>query len=193
MVKLTQMKWKGTVSHCGTNAMATRLATAKTTQATSSQPEVSSWRPRSWDDDAIPLTSDGCDRGGTELGPEPAHIDVDHVGARVEMKAPDRRQKPLLGHDLVWTLHELAEQQELPLGQGHRAGAAVRLPSDQVEPQAAGDQAGDRSAGGDPQPSPHPSQLTLVAVAVRQLNTITPCLAAPTPAGAIPKRRRARA
>src|SRR4029453_679853 len=127
MVRLTQMKWKGTVSHCGTNAMATRLATAKATQATSSQPEISSWCPRSWDD-AIPPTSHGRDRGGTELGPEPAHIDIDHVGARVEVIAPDRRQKPLLGHDLVWTLHELAEQQELPLGQGDRAGAAARPP-----------------------------------------------------------------
>src|SRR5215218_7953137 len=158
MVRLTQMKWKGTVSHCGTNTMATRLATAKTAQATSSQPEVSSWCPRSWDDDAIPLTSHGSDGGGAELGPEPAHVDVHDVGARVEVVAPDRRQEPLLGHDLVWTLHELAEEQELPLGERHRAGAAVRLPSDQVEPQVAGGQAGGGSAGGDPQPSPHPSQ-----------------------------------
>src|SRR5919108_1262651 len=152
MVRLTQMKWKGTVSHCGTSAMATRLATAKTAQATSSQPEVSSWCPRSRDDDAIPLTSHGRDRGGAELGPEPAHVDVHDVGARVEVVAPDRRQEPLLGHDPARMPHELTEEQEFPLGQRRRPGAAVRLASDQVEPQTAGDQAGGGPTGGGPQP-----------------------------------------
>src|SRR5919109_3723390 len=116
------MKWKGTVSHCGTSAMATRLAAAKTTQATSSQPEVSSWCQRSRDGDAIPLTSHGGDRGGAELGPQPAHVDVHHVGARVEVVAPHRRQEPLLGDDPAGMPHELAEEQELPLGQRHRTG-----------------------------------------------------------------------
>src|SRR5215218_82512 len=161
MVRLTQMKWKGTVSHWGTNAMATRLAAAKTAQATSSQPEVSSWCRRSWDDDPIPLTSHGGDRGGAELGPKPAHVDIDHVGARVEVVAPDRRQEPLLGDNLAWTLHELAEQQELPLGQEHRAGAAIRLAPDQVEPQAAGNQTGSGPAGGGAQSGPHPSKQLL--------------------------------
>src|SRR5512132_4734449 len=100
------MKWKGTVSHCGTNAMATRLATANPTQATSSQPEASTRCRRSRDGDAIALTSHGHDRVGAQLGTEPADVDVDHVGARVELIAPDRRQQPLLGHDLAWTPHE---------------------------------------------------------------------------------------
>src|SRR5215216_4803121 len=158
MVRLTQMNRKGTVSHCGTNTMATRLATAKTAQATSSQPEVSSWCPRSWDDDAIPLTSHGSDRGGAELGPEPAHVDVHDVGARVEVVTPDRRQEPLLGHDPARMPHELAQQQEFPLGQRRRAGAAVRLAPDQVEPQATSDQAGGGPARGGAQPGPHPSK-----------------------------------
>src|SRR5919201_3154961 len=112
MVRLTQMKWKGTVSHCGTSAIATRLAAAKTTQATSSQPEVSSWYQRSRDGDAIPLTSHGGDRGGAELGPQPADVDVDDVGARVEVVGPERRQEPLLGNDPARVTHERAEQQE---------------------------------------------------------------------------------
>src|SRR4029453_865933 len=125
MVRLTQMKWKGTVSHWGTNAMATRLAAAKTAQATSSQPEVSSWCRRSWDDDPIPLTSHGGDRGGAELGPNPAPLDIDPVG---------------------------------PRGEGHGAGAAVRLAPDRFEPQAAGNQTGSGPAGGGAQPGPHPSK-----------------------------------
>src|SRR4029453_12739816 len=152
------MKGNGTVSHCGTSAMPTRLATANTPQATSSQPEASTRCRRSRDGDAIPLTSHGRDRGGPQLGPEPADVAADPVGARFEVIAPDRRQQPLLGHDLAWTLHELAEQQELPLGQGDRAGAAVRLPADQVEPKAAGDQAGCGSAGRAPPADPPPEQ-----------------------------------
>src|SRR4029453_2584107 len=148
------MKWNGTVSHCGTSAIATRLAAAKTTQAKSSQPEASTRCRRSRDGDAIALTSHARDRVGAELGPEPAHVDIHHVGARVEVIAPDRRQEPLLGHDLVWTLHELAQQQELPLGKWHRAGAAIRLAPDQVEPQAAGNQTGSGPAGGGAQPGP---------------------------------------
>src|SRR5215213_7369307 len=101
MVRLTQMKWKGTVSHRGTSTMATKLAAAKASQATSTQPEASARCRRSWDGDPIALTSHGHDRVGAELGPEPAHVDIDHVGARVEVVVPDRRQEPLLGQDLA--------------------------------------------------------------------------------------------
>src|SRR5215216_5905115 len=107
MVRLTQMKWKGTVSHCGTRAMATRLAAAKTAQATSTQPEASGRCRRSRDGDSIALTSHGLDRVGAQLGPEPADVDVHHVGARVEVVVQDRREKPLFGNDPARVSHEL--------------------------------------------------------------------------------------
>src|SRR5512132_1928658 len=110
------MKWNGTVSHSGASAIATRLASAKPTQTRSSHPEASIRCRRSLDGDAIPLTSHGRDRVGAELGPDPAHVDIHHVGARVEVVVPDRRQEPLLGHDPARMLHELAEEQELALG-----------------------------------------------------------------------------
>src|SRR6266508_6563499 len=158
MVRLTQMKWNGTVSHSGTSAMATRLASAKPTQARSSQKRRSGQPNRSVRGDSIPLTSHGRDRVGAQLGPEPAHVDVDHVGAGIEVVVPDRRQKPLLGDGRAGVLHELAQQQELAFSQRDRPGAAVGLPPDQIQPQAAGDQTGGGAAGGGPQPGPDPGQ-----------------------------------
>ena len=174
------------------SAMATRLASAKPTQTRSSQRRRSGQPKRSVRGDSIPLTSHGRDRVGAQLGPEPAHIDVDHVGAGIEVVLPDRRQQPLLGDGIAVVLHELAQQQELAFGQRDRPGAAVGLPPDQIQPQAAGDQAGGGAAGGGPQPGPDPGQqllegerlgqivlgprlqaADLVAVAVRQDRTST--------------------
>src|SRR4029453_14909038 len=96
MVRLTQIKWKGTVSHRGTRAMATRLAAAKASQATSTQPEASARCRRSLDGGSIALTSHRHDRVGAQLGPEPADVDVHHIGARVEVVVPNRRGEPPL-------------------------------------------------------------------------------------------------
>src|SRR4029453_12617585 len=158
MVRLTQMKWNGTVSHSGANAIATRLASANPTQARSGQKRRSGQPKRSGYGDSISLTPHGRDRVGAQFRPEPAHIDVDHVGAGIEVVLPDRRQQPLLGYGGAPVLHELAQEHELALGQRDRPGAAVSLPSDQIEPQAASDQGGGGAGGGRPQPSPYPGQ-----------------------------------
>src|SRR6266545_6514190 len=97
MVRLTQMKWNGTVSQSGASAIATRLAMANPTQTRSGQKRRSGQPKDSAPGDSIPLTSHGRDHVGAELGPEPAHVDVDHVGAGIEVIPPDRRQQPLLG------------------------------------------------------------------------------------------------
>src|SRR2546425_354262 len=114
---LTQMKWNGTVSHVGMSCIANRFATAKTPQATSSQwiAGATPWR-RSGGVEAIALTPDGDDRVRAQLLAQPRHVDVDHVGAGVELVAPDRGQQVLLGHGPARVLDQLPQQQELALG-----------------------------------------------------------------------------
>src|SRR5438105_13641223 len=97
MVRLTQMKWKGTVSHSPKTSIPTRFRTVKTPQATSSQaPLGTSRRTRSSGRDAISFATDGDDRFGAQLGSQPAHVDIDDVGARIEVVAPDAGQQSVL-------------------------------------------------------------------------------------------------
>src|SRR6266511_3259530 len=119
------MKWNGTVSQVGTSHIPPRLATAKPTQATSSQPNCRNGQSRrlrtpSATIDLVPLAAHRPDRLRAELRPQPSHVDVDHVGAGVEVVLPDRGEQPLLGDGLARMLHQLAEQQELAFGQRHR-------------------------------------------------------------------------
>src|SRR5438105_5999317 len=98
---LTQMKWKGTVSHEGTRTIAPRFRTAKTIQAMSSRCSRnghSSRRLRSGDGDAISLAPDGDDDARAQLGPDPPHAHVDDVRVGLEVVPPDGGQEPLLGH-----------------------------------------------------------------------------------------------
>src|ERR1700730_15099078 len=97
MVRLTQMKWKGTVSHSPKTIMATRFRAVKTPQAASSQaPEGSSRRSSSSGIDAISLAPNGGDRLRAELRPQAAYIHVDDVRARIEVVAPHGRQQAFL-------------------------------------------------------------------------------------------------
>src|SRR5256885_1141832 len=123
IVMLTQMKWNGTVSQVGTICMAARLATEKRPQPTSSQ-----WtrrpvgEPASGGVEAIALTPDGDDRVRSQLLPQAGHVDVDHVGAGVELVAPDGGQEVLLRDRPARVLDQLPQEQELALRQGHRLG-----------------------------------------------------------------------
>src|SRR2546427_4841211 len=139
MVRLTQMKWKGTVSHSAKTSIATRFRAAKTPQPTSSQaPLGSSLRRRSGGVDTVSLTPDGDDRLRAQLGPQATDVDVDDVRARVEVVAPYVRQQAFFGERLSGVLHELPQQEELALGQRDQAEPGLRRPPDQVQPQGAG-------------------------------------------------------
>src|SRR5690242_3393529 len=70
-------------------------------------------------DELISLTSHSLDQLEAELGTDPPHAHVHHVGARVEVIAPDHGEQPALGHGVADVLGELAEQQELKAGQRH--------------------------------------------------------------------------
>src|SRR5438105_12983813 len=138
MVRLTQMKWKGTVSHCPKTIIPTRFSTVKTPQATSSQaPLGASRRSPSSGRDAISFATDGDDRVCAQLGSQPAHVDVDDVRPRIEVVAPDAGQQSVLRDRLAGVLHELPKQQELALGQPHRTPARLRRAAHQVELQDA--------------------------------------------------------
>src|ERR1700761_8781157 len=67
------------------------------------------------------------DQFEAKFGPEPPDADVDHVGARVEVVAPDQLEQLILRHRLAGMLHELPEQQELQAGQRHRALPRIGL------------------------------------------------------------------
>src|SRR6266536_860065 len=90
-VRLTQMKWKGTVSHSGNNNIATRFATLNPAQATSIHRRPPGSGRRSGRDHTVSLSSHRLDGPGPELAPEPAHVDVHHVRPAVEVVAPHRR------------------------------------------------------------------------------------------------------
>src|SRR6266568_4897326 len=104
-VRLTQMKWKGTVSHSGNSSIAPRFATLNPAQATSIHRRPPGSGRRSGRDDTVPLASDRLHGPGTELAPEPAHVDVDDVRPAVEEVAPDRRQQLFLRQGLPLVRH----------------------------------------------------------------------------------------
>src|SRR5207248_270898 len=78
-VRLTQMKWKGIVSSRGQSVIAAAFRNANAPHERSS----------SLGRDAIADMADGLDGVDAELLPEPAHADLDDVGAGVEVVAPD--------------------------------------------------------------------------------------------------------
>src|SRR5947207_15033426 len=111
------MKWNGMVSQREKITMATRLASEKTTHATSSQANGQRRVGRPGDQrqrrpggrsgicrlagrcrrppdtasggEPIALTTQRLDQVEAELGAQPTHADVHHVRARVEVVSPD--------------------------------------------------------------------------------------------------------
>src|SRR5438093_1261415 len=161
IVTLTQMKWKGTVSHDGKRTIATRFATANRPHAMSIQYWRSGQSLPSVDIEAVPLSPNGLDEVGAELRPQTAHIDVDHVRLRIEVEAPHGSEQPLLRHGSAGVPHQLAQEQELPLRQRDGAGAEVGRAPDQVQSEAAGGDGDRRRPGDPPEARPHPCQELL--------------------------------
>src|SRR5215467_10472399 len=60
----------------------------------------------------ITLTTNRLDQLEAQLGPEPPDTDVHHVGAGVEVVAPDRREQLALAHRVARVFHQLPQQQE---------------------------------------------------------------------------------
>src|SRR6266566_2092623 len=132
-VRLTQMKWNGTVSHVGMTSIAARLASENTTQATSIHRSRCGHSIASGRIEAVPNPTDRGDRVRTDLRAEPADVHVDHVRARVEVVTPDRREQPLLRDRAPRVSHQLLQQQELAVGEGNRPATVIDLTPDQVQ------------------------------------------------------------
>src|SRR6266498_3440145 len=105
MVKLTQTKWKGVVSHRVSTRMTATFAAANIAQPTSSQC-LRSLEP-------IPDISHRLDELGTKLRPKPADIDVHHVASRIEGVAPHVCQQLFPGTHLARLPHQVLENDEL--------------------------------------------------------------------------------
>src|SRR2546422_9878774 len=78
-VRLTQMKWNGTVSQLGIRSIAARFAIENSTQATSSQPSVFAHCRSARAVDAIAHPPLSRDDAGAELRAEARDVDVYHV------------------------------------------------------------------------------------------------------------------
>src|ERR1700743_1023605 len=89
-------------------------------------------------DELISLTPHGLDQLEAELGTDPPHAHVHHVGAGIEFIAPDHSEQPALGHRAADVLGELAQQQELKTGERHRPLPDVRDQPRDVEGDVAG-------------------------------------------------------
>src|SRR5580765_1163397 len=126
-VRLTQMKWNGTVSHEGMRSIAARLATENRTQATSIHRSRFGHSSASGRIEPVSNPTDRGDRVRTELRAEAANVDVDHVGPRIEVVAPDRRQQPLLRHGASRMPHQLLKEQELSVGERDRPATVIDL------------------------------------------------------------------
>src|SRR6478672_3716124 len=132
-VKLTQMKWNGTVSHEGMRSIAARLASEKSTQATSIHRSRFGHSSASGRIEPISHPTDRGDRVRTELRAEAATVDIDYVRPGVEVVAPDRREQPFLRHRATCLPHQLLEEQELSVGERHWPATVIDLAPDQVE------------------------------------------------------------
>src|SRR5580693_9401450 len=139
------MKWNGIVSQYANQYIATRLSAEKTAHPMSSARGLygqrsatrraaarlavarrfllaAPWLPG---DELIAFTPHRLDQVEAEFGPQPPDAYVHHVGARVEVIAPDGGEQRFLGDGLADVLGELTQQQELQAGQRHRALADV--------------------------------------------------------------------
>ncbi|NHC46672.1 EAL domain-containing protein [Motilibacter sp. K478] len=98
--------------------------------------------PSVWDE-AVAHPADRDDSLRAELAPQVAHVDVHHVGARVEVVAPDAGQHLLAAEHLVGVAQERLQKQELAGGQVDRALPDGRAPGPQVQRHVTGAQHGD--------------------------------------------------
>src|SRR5437016_8911589 len=110
--------------------MPRRFAIAKIAQRTSTQRSPRTGHAqRSGRVNPIPLTTDRFNRLAADLGAQPAHVDVDDVRAGVKAVAPDGGEDPVFADGLAGAGHELAQQEELALGELHSAKVALGVPA----------------------------------------------------------------
>src|SRR6185312_2011224 len=72
-----------------------------------------------------------------DLAAQPGHVDVDHVGLRIEVVVPDIFEQHGAGHHLAGILHQIFEQAELARLQQNTLAAALDLARQPVEAQIA--------------------------------------------------------
>src|SRR5438046_1518847 len=118
------MKWNGIVSQLSHSSMASRFATANAPHARST---------RLGRGNAISDVTDGTDRRRAELLPQPADADVDDLGARGEVVAPDRLEHLLSTDDLIRVTGEMVQDPELMVGQRDGLVAHARPATRHVE------------------------------------------------------------
>src|SRR5262249_18901540 len=138
------MKWNGTVSQPAKAKMAIRLTAENAAQATSSRtgrngqlslmarppsPVMRSAMPPSAVGELIALTAHRLDQAEAELGPQPPHAHVDHVGTRGEVVSPHAGQQPAFGDRLSDVLRQLAPPPELQPRQRPRPRRASARPA----------------------------------------------------------------
>src|SRR5438270_11288730 len=100
------------VSHPGQALMATKFATANTAHAASGQLRRSN---------PITRMADGLDRCvGSQLLAEAPDADVDDVGARIEVVAPDLREEPLAADHFALVLQQMVEDAKLAIRELNR-------------------------------------------------------------------------
>src|SRR5215471_8286774 len=116
------------VSQLGHATIANQFATAKTAQA------ASSGLRRSQPITRMPHRLDR--RAWSELLPQPAHADVDHVRARIEVVSPHLREQPLTAHDLAGVDEQVMEEPELPVREIDQPLADASLPPGDVQDDA---------------------------------------------------------
>src|SRR6478672_11362443 len=110
MVRLTQTKWNGTVSHLSRTRMMATFAAAKSPHASSGHREriASPGRPRGESGRFEPISdiAHRLDEVAPHLRTQTAHVHVDHVRAGIERVAPHVGQDFLPGAHLVWAAHQ---------------------------------------------------------------------------------------
>src|SRR5207247_8336557 len=88
--------------------------------------------------------------------PKPSNVHVHDIGAGVEVVSPYRVEQTLLRYGLSRVLHELLEEEELTLGQQHRAQTDIGLAADDVEGHATRSEPGGGRTGCRSKPGPDP-------------------------------------
>src|SRR6476661_9415532 len=119
IVTQRKSRWYGIVSSPGEVAMASSMAAQNAKTATS----IAALRdsPRLDDLELVAHIAHRADHVGVHLVPQAPHVDVDDVGGRVEAVAPHLREQLRAGAHLAGVAHQVQQEQELALGQGHPA------------------------------------------------------------------------
>src|SRR6266542_1534145 len=105
--------------------MAATLAAENIPQAISSQ-YLRSFEP-------ISDISHRLDEIGTQLGPEPADVHVNHVAPGIERQTPHVRQELFPGAHFTLLAHQMLKEEEFTFGQAHGPLPGIGHPANQIE------------------------------------------------------------